>query len=84
MGSLKEVEGYNGFANRFLWLCVKRSKLLPGGGKDVDLSACTSRLMDILLFAETVGEMHRDIEATKYWAELTGRWRTVLPACMGQ
>ncbi|MBK7995243.1 MAG: DUF3987 domain-containing protein [Blastocatellia bacterium] len=23
----------NGFANRFLWLCVKRSKLLPDGGE---------------------------------------------------
>ena len=28
----KSVEVANGFANRFLWVCVKRSRLLPHGG----------------------------------------------------
>src|SRR5262249_51213837 len=29
---LTATEAGNGFANRFLWLCVKRSKTLPEGG----------------------------------------------------
>ena len=30
--TLTEVEAANGFGNRFLWLCVRRSQLLPEGG----------------------------------------------------
>lgn len=30
--SLKTVENTNGFANRFLWVCAKRSRELPFGG----------------------------------------------------
>lgn len=29
---LTETEAANGFANRFLWLCVRRTQLLPEGG----------------------------------------------------
>jgi hypothetical protein len=29
---LGEVEVFNGLANRFIWLCVKRSQVLPEGG----------------------------------------------------
>lgn len=35
---LTAVELANGFANRFIWVCVRRSKLLPHGG-DPDLAA---------------------------------------------
>ncbi len=29
---MSETDALNGFANRFLWCCVRRSKLLPEGG----------------------------------------------------
>lgn len=29
---LSETEVFNGFGNRFIWICVKRSKVLPEGG----------------------------------------------------
>ncbi|MDP7360009.1 MAG: hypothetical protein QF828_16515, partial [Pseudomonadales bacterium] len=29
---LKDVEQANGFANRFIWCCSKRERLLPEGG----------------------------------------------------
>lgn len=32
---LSATDAHNGFANRFLWVCVRRSKLLPHGG-DMD------------------------------------------------
>ena len=39
---LSETEAANGFANRFMWFCVKRSKLLPEGGNFTD-GRCASR-----------------------------------------
>ena len=38
---LQATEAANGFANRFLWLCVRRSKVLPEGGRlrEVDFSS---------------------------------------------
>jgi len=33
---LDRTEIANGFANRFLWLCVRRARLLPWGGEQID------------------------------------------------
>jgi Protein of unknown function (DUF3987) len=33
---LRQTEAANGFANRFLWLLVKRSKVLPFGGSGIE------------------------------------------------
>ncbi len=66
--SMNEVEGFNGFANRFLWVCVKRSKLLPEGGEPVDLSQHVERLSRAVKFATTAGKMIRDQEAKRLWA----------------
>ena len=37
---LGTTEAANGFANRFLWVCVRRSKVLPDGGRlhEVDMA----------------------------------------------
>lgn len=35
---LQEADRYNGFANRFLWVFVERTKLMPFGGSDLDWS----------------------------------------------
>ena len=40
---LTGTDAANGFANRFLFACVRRSKCLPDGG-EVDLSPLASRL----------------------------------------
>ena len=34
--SLDSTEVANGFANRFLWVCARRSKILPWGGNTLD------------------------------------------------
>jgi hypothetical protein len=41
---LSTTEMANGFANRIVWLCVKRSKCLPSGGQPVDLEPFAQRL----------------------------------------
>jgi len=69
---LDSTEAANGFANRFLWVCVRRSKVLPEGGQppEAELHALTGRLRDILAFAETAGELSRDDDARALWAEV--------------
>ncbi|MFO0840855.1 MAG: bifunctional DNA primase/polymerase [Gemmataceae bacterium] len=67
--SLPEVDGFNGYANRHLWVCVRRSQLLPEGGGAVDLAPLVGRLKDAVDFAKEAGELRRDEEATKAWAE---------------
>jgi hypothetical protein len=58
----------NGYANRFLWVCVKRSKLLPDGGGNPDLSHIRDRLHEVLLFGKSLStEMKRDALAADLW-----------------
>jgi hypothetical protein len=64
---LSTTDTANGFANRFLWTCVRRSKLLPDGGAVVDLTALLGRLSAAVQFARATGQMARDSEAGELW-----------------
>jgi len=72
---MKDTEALNGFANRFIWLCVRRSRKLPDGGRALDLSPFGTRLNFALAAARNVGLMHRTPAAGHLWhdayAELT-------------
>jgi len=66
---LTETEMANGFGNRFLWLMVRRSKLLPTPKQipaDI-LSPLIERLKAAYQFALDVGELGRDAEAESAW-----------------
>lgn len=67
-------EASNGFCNRFLWLCVERSKTLPEGGhfNESDLSPLIQRLNRAVQFGRSAGEVRRDEPAREMW-------RTVYP-----
>jgi hypothetical protein len=71
---LTDSEAGNGFANRFLWIAVRRSKLLPDGGRldTVDFTPLIRRLTDAIGFARRVGVMNRDEEAGELWHEVYG------------
>lgn len=66
---LTATEAANGFGNRFLWVCVQRSKVLPEGGNlsAASLAEISTRLADVLRDAPEVGEMSRDEEARELW-----------------
>jgi hypothetical protein len=69
---LSETESANGFGNRILWLCVKRSKALPDGG-NLDpalLVPLQERLRKAVAFARGVGRMERDPKARAAWHEV--------------
>jgi len=67
---LNDIEAGNGFANRFLWVCVKRSGVLPEGGGRPDYASIIKRLHDTLESARNLGELRRDTEAKRLWADI--------------
>lgn len=73
---LDATEKANGFANRFLWFCVKRSKMLPMGGKidSVDFAPFLSRLRNVVDISRKGGEraLRWDDEAAEYWCSIYG------------
>lgn len=82
---LSNTETGNGFANRFLWMCVRRSKCLPEGGriKKVDFTALVERLRKALEFARTIGEIKRNDEARKIWFEVYPELSEGKPGLLG-
>ena len=66
---LTSTDTANGFANRFLWICSRRSKLLPEGGdiQSVDFAPVTQRLAQIVSAARSAGELRRDDAAKQIW-----------------
>ncbi len=69
---LTSTETANGFANRFLWGCAKRSKLLPEGGHihEVDFSSINQHLTNAVNAGLNAGEIPRDETARKIWREV--------------
>lgn len=66
---LTSTETGNDFANRFLWVCVKRSKILSRGGniQDVDFAPILKRLKDAVEFAKTIKRIEPNELAWKIW-----------------
>jgi len=64
----------NGFANRFIFILVKRSKLLPHGGDldDRDLERLGERLRSAVAFANTVGRVTMTGDAREEWSNIYG------------
>lgn len=72
MARLSTTESFNGFANRFIFVCVRRSKLLPEGGGTVNLSGILPKLQDAINFAHKTHEIRRDEDARNVWASIYG------------
>jgi hypothetical protein len=70
--ALLEVESFSGFSNRFLWVLVRRSKLLPDGGADLNLSWYAAELARAARHARTIERMRRDSAATRLWHAVYG------------
>ncbi len=69
---LNKTEIVNGLMNRFLFVCVRRSKQLPDGGslEEAQLEPLITRLRTVVSSAKDIGEMKRDGEATRLWHEV--------------
>jgi hypothetical protein len=66
---IEATEASNGFCNRFLWLCVKRSKALPEGGHfdEAALAPLIQRLHQAVHFGRGAGQLKRDDGARANW-----------------
>jgi hypothetical protein len=82
---LTENEQCNGFANRFLWVCVRLSKLLPGGPvvPDQIFDGHVKKFKEALEFSKTVDEMKRDPEADEGWNAVYEQLRIPSPGLAG-
>lgn len=68
---LDATEQANGFGNRFLWVCVRRSKYLPeGGGQTGDATPLVKRLQEALEFAKQPRRLTWDEEARTEWRSI--------------
>jgi hypothetical protein len=68
---LSDVEIANGFGNRILWVCTRRSKELPFGGGSINFGQIPSRLTEATEFARKAGNtrMRFDGAASDLWEE---------------
>ena len=68
---LTDTEAANGFANRFLFALVRRSKRLPEGGQldPAALDDLASQVGRAIERAYRVGVLHRDADARELWAK---------------
>ena len=66
---LSDVDAANGLANRFLWVAVRRSKLLPLGGDPVDLSGRARLVADAVGHGQKADEVPFDAEARSLWCD---------------
>jgi hypothetical protein len=66
---ITRTEVANGFANRFLFVSVRRSKHLPHGGNlsDNELDRLSQRVREVVEFAEHVGRVTMTPAAYRLW-----------------
>jgi hypothetical protein len=87
---LGESDLANGFTNRFLWVCVRRSQHLPHGGRlhTVDFSGFKDRLRDAVSFGRDDDfddvPLCRDAEADALWEERYPGLTAARPGVLGQ
>ena len=83
--SLTRTSAANGFANRFLWVCARRSKILPEGGAldTVDFEPTTRKLRDALSFAQDTAEMQLGKRARALWHQVYPELSEGKPGLLG-
>jgi hypothetical protein len=83
---LSACEQANGFANRILWCCVRRSKLLPFGGQPDpgEVARLQSRVNQAVASARRVDRVNWSPEAMTTWEEAYERLSSPRPGAFGQ
>ena len=82
---LNHSEAANGFANRFCWLAVKRSKCLPEGGQidTVNFDSFVRRLKSAIEFSRNAGQVNRGVEASVLWRAIYPELSEGKPGMLG-
>ena len=80
---LNSTETGNGFANRFLWICTRRARVLPEGGGDVNYGPLVERLHKALERGREMDLLQRDDAARRLWAEVYPELSEGRPGLLG-
>lgn len=64
---LDATEAANGYGNRHLFLCVRRSRCLPFGGRSVVADGLLRRLQQAVDHGRHAGRVEMDAEAARAW-----------------
>lgn len=82
---LDSTEQGNGFANRFLWAAVRRSKTLPEGGsiESVDFAPLLQRLKQATEHSRACGRLKFDSEARAMWHSVYANLSEGKPGLLG-
>ena len=75
---LPEIPNSDGFANRFLWCLVERSRLFPSGGPPIGqyLGRALERLHKNIKASRGFREVQRSADAEALWAEMYAWFNT--------
>jgi len=82
---LNNTEAANGLGNRFLFVLVRRSKLLPNPGRAPweDIKTLADYLSETVEFAQKVGEMRRTPAAEALWEQIYPTLTQDYPGLLG-
>jgi DNA replicative helicase MCM subunit Mcm2 (Cdc46/Mcm family) len=82
---LDRTEMGNGFANRHLFACVKRSKCLPEGGciDNIDFVPIQKKLQAAIDFSRKKQRLNWDEEARKLWCDIYPELSEAKPSLFG-
>ena len=84
--SLDTVQIFNGFANRFLWICSRRGKLVPRPNPMplAEFSSLQTELWKRVRLAQARKEVSFTPAAESYWASRYGQLSEELPGLTGE
>jgi hypothetical protein len=82
---MTDTDMANGMANRHLFACVRRSKILPDGGRpdSAALAELTGKVAHALAFARDARELRRDGDARALWHQVYERLTQDRPGLLG-
>jgi hypothetical protein len=82
---ITRTEMANGFANRFLFVCVRRSKLLPHGGSldDTETQSLGDRIKAAVEMGKTVGRLQMTEAARRQWETIYSDLSAERPGLLG-
>jgi hypothetical protein len=82
---LDSTETANGFGNRILWVCARRSRYLPFGGGSIDCGDLLRRLQGATDFARKMGNtrVEFDQQAATVWEQKYGDLSEGQPGMLG-
>ncbi|ABQ32860.1 hypothetical protein BBta_0583 [Bradyrhizobium sp. BTAi1] len=82
---INRTEAANGFANRFLFVAVRRSKCLPHGGSldEAETLILAERMKEAVAFAKRVGRVEMTDSARQLWESVYAHLSAEQPGLLG-